>query len=91
MEYCRTSRHFGRFAAGIWAYQPTRMYLFSFNSVEIMNRLLPARLANAWNHAFIGEFAETNATQTEIAHIAMLAATLKAAIHLARGEFRLFL
>jgi hypothetical protein len=41
---------------------------------------LPARFADARDHSLVSELAETDAAQTEVAHEASTAATLKTAI-----------
>ncbi len=61
---------------------------FEIGSVTIVFKL-PRRLLYARDHAFVRELAETDATEVEVAHIAVLAAAAETTTNYARSEFRL--
>ena len=50
---------------------------------------LPRRLLNARDHAFVGEFAETDAAEVEVSHVSVLSSATEATSNHARLEFRL--
>lgn len=49
--------------------------------------VLPTRFANAWDHALVSEFAETNTAKTEITHIPTTTTALKTAVFCPSREF----
>ena len=49
---------------------------------------LPRRFLDARNHAFVCKFAETNAAEVKVAHVATLSSALETAANNPRLEFR---